>query len=128
MRIKEHPILEFNPDRKVKFTLDRIEMESKEGVPLTSDLVAAGIKVLNGDIFIKLLPGRIIVATGASENMLTFVNNNLPGVFGRGGSVNLLGAYIQRKDIKVFSEAKNRVFNLFPLLKPRSNQLAGIPG
>jgi branched-chain amino acid transport system ATP-binding protein len=36
-----------------------------------------------------------------------------------------LGAYIQRKDIKVVSEAKDRVFNLFPILKSRCNQLAG---
>lgn len=36
-----------------------------------------------------------------------------------------LGAYIQRKDIKVVKEAKERVFNLFPILKSRRNQLAG---
>lgn len=36
-----------------------------------------------------------------------------------------LGAYIQRKNIKVVSEAKDRVFNLFPILKARCNQLAG---
>lgn len=36
-----------------------------------------------------------------------------------------LGAYIQRKDRKVVSEAKDRVFNLFSILKSRCNQLAG---
>ncbi|MHC2994841.1 MAG: ABC transporter ATP-binding protein [Candidatus Atribacteria bacterium] len=36
-----------------------------------------------------------------------------------------LGAYIQRKDIKAVKEAKERVFNLFPILKSRRNQLAG---
>jgi sarcosine oxidase subunit alpha len=47
----------------------------------------------NGDIFIKLLPDRIIVATGASENMLTFVNNDLPGVYGAGAVQTLMNLY-----------------------------------
>ena len=36
-----------------------------------------------------------------------------------------LGAYTHRKDTKVITDAKERVFNLFPILKARRNQLAG---
>ena len=36
-----------------------------------------------------------------------------------------LGAYTHRKDAKVITDAKERVFNLFPILKARRNQLAG---
>jgi hypothetical protein len=46
MRIKEHPILEFNQKEEVKFTLDGKELEGYKGEPIASALVAAGIKVL----------------------------------------------------------------------------------
>ncbi|MEA1939120.1 MAG: ABC transporter ATP-binding protein [Candidatus Caldatribacteriota bacterium] len=36
-----------------------------------------------------------------------------------------LGAYTRRKDIKSVEESKKRVFNLFPILKTRRNQLSG---
>jgi len=36
---------------------------------------------------------RIIVATGASENMLTFPNNDLPGVYGAGAVQTLMNVY-----------------------------------
>ena len=36
-----------------------------------------------------------------------------------------LGAYTHRKDNKVITDTKERVFNLFPILKARRNQLAG---
>jgi branched-chain amino acid transport system ATP-binding protein len=36
-----------------------------------------------------------------------------------------LGAYTHRKDAKVITDAKERVFNLFPILKARRSQLAG---
>jgi len=36
-----------------------------------------------------------------------------------------LGAYTHRKDTEVIANAKERVFNLFPILKARRNQLAG---
>ena len=36
-----------------------------------------------------------------------------------------LGAYTRRKDIKSVKESKERVFNLFPILKARRNQLSG---
>ena len=50
MRIKEHPILEFNQKEKVKFTLDGKKLEGYKGEPIASALVAAGIKVLSRSI------------------------------------------------------------------------------
>ena len=41
MRIKEHPILEFNQKEKVKFTLDGKELEGYKDEPIASALVAA---------------------------------------------------------------------------------------
>jgi len=42
---------------------------------------------------IKIKPKKIIVATGASENMLPFVNNDLPGVYGAGAVQTLMNLY-----------------------------------
>src|SRR5665648_526738 len=36
-----------------------------------------------------------------------------------------LGAYTRRKDMKSVEESKEKVFNLFPILKARRNQLSG---
>ncbi len=43
----------------------------------------------NGE-YIKILPRAIIVATGASEKYLSFVNNDLPGVYGAGAVQTLM--------------------------------------
>ena len=54
------------------------------------------ITVLRGDneeIFDKIYADRIIIATGASENMLPFVNNDLPGVYGAGAVQTLMNLY-----------------------------------
>jgi len=50
MRIKEHPLLEFNQKEKIKFTLDGVELEGYKGEPIASALVATGIKVLSRSI------------------------------------------------------------------------------
>ena len=42
---------------------------------------------------IKVYPKKIIVATGASENMLAFPGNDLPGVVGAGGVQTLMNVY-----------------------------------
>lgn len=47
----------------------------------------------NRDSFEKLQSERIIVATGASENFLTFPNNDLPGVYGAGAVQTLMNVY-----------------------------------
>jgi sarcosine oxidase subunit alpha len=52
--------------------------------------IAQGV---NGDILKKLKAQRIIIATGASENMLPFANNDLPGVYGAGAVQTLMNLY-----------------------------------
>lgn len=46
MRIKKHPILEFDTKRTIKFTFNGKEIEGYEGDTIASALHAAGIKVL----------------------------------------------------------------------------------
>jgi len=48
---------------------------------------------LNGNRLIKVKPKRFIVTTGASENMLPFINNDLPGVYGAGAVQTLMNVY-----------------------------------
>ncbi len=57
------------------------------------DGVLTIVQGVNGDILKKLKADRIIVATGASENMLPFVNNDLPGVYGAGAVQTLMNLY-----------------------------------
>jgi sarcosine oxidase subunit alpha len=57
------------------------------------DEVITIVQGVNGDILKKLKAKRIIVATGASENMLPFVNNDLPGVYGAGAVQTLMNLY-----------------------------------
>ncbi|MCJ7788597.1 MAG: pyridine nucleotide-disulfide oxidoreductase [Candidatus Infernicultor aquiphilus] len=78
MRIKEHPILEFSPGKKVKFTLDRIEMEGYEGEPIASALVAAGVKVLSRSIKYHR-PRGFFCAIGKCSSCLMKVNG-IPNV------------------------------------------------
>ena len=54
------------------------------------------ITVIRGDheeILEKIEADKIIVSTGASENMLPFVNNDLPGVYGAGAVQTLMNLY-----------------------------------
>ena len=57
------------------------------------DEVITIVQGVNGDILRKLKASRIIVAAGASENMLPFVNNDLPGVYGAGAVQTLMNLY-----------------------------------
>ncbi len=41
----------------------------------------------------RVVAKKIIVATGASENMLAFPNNDMPGVYGAGAAQTLMNAY-----------------------------------
>jgi len=45
------------------------------------------------DEFIKIKPKKVIIATGASEKMLAFENNDLPGVYGAGAVQTLMNLY-----------------------------------
>jgi sarcosine oxidase subunit alpha len=49
--------------------------------------------VVQNNRFIKVYPKKIIIATGASENMLAFPGNDLPGVVGAGGVQTLMNVY-----------------------------------
>jgi sarcosine oxidase subunit alpha len=57
------------------------------------DEVITIVQGVKGDILKKLKANRIILATGASENMLPFVNNDLPGVYGAGAVQTLMNLY-----------------------------------
>ncbi len=57
------------------------------------DEVITIVQGVNGDILKKLKADIIIIATGASENMLPFVNNDLPGVYGAGAVQTLMNLY-----------------------------------
>lgn len=57
------------------------------------DEVITIIQGADGNIMKKLKAQRIIVATGASENMLPFTNNDLPGVYGAGAVQTLMNLY-----------------------------------
>ena len=50
MRIKEHPILEFNQKKRIILTIDGKELEGYKDEPGASALVAVGIKVLSRSI------------------------------------------------------------------------------
>jgi len=47
LRIKDHPILNFDYSEKVKFYFEDQELEGVKGEPIASALHAAGIKVLS---------------------------------------------------------------------------------
>lgn len=57
------------------------------------DGVLTVLKGLNGSKLTKVKPHRIIIATGASENMLNILNNDLPGVYGAGAVQTLMNVY-----------------------------------
>ncbi|HEY3314106.1 MAG TPA: (2Fe-2S)-binding protein [Bacillota bacterium] len=46
MRIIDHPILEFNKGRPVRFTFEGRELVGHEGEPIAAALHAAGVRVL----------------------------------------------------------------------------------
>lgn len=51
------------------------------------------ITIEQNDKYIKLKPQRTIVATGASEKVLAFPNNDLPGIYGAGAVQTLMNQY-----------------------------------
>ncbi|MDY0383067.1 MAG: 2Fe-2S iron-sulfur cluster-binding protein, partial [Atribacterota bacterium] len=53
MRIKEHPILNFQPGKKVAFTFEGKRLEGYDNEPIAAALVAAGIKVLSYSLKLK---------------------------------------------------------------------------
>ena len=57
------------------------------------DNVLTVVQGANGDSLMKIKAEKIIIATGASENMLPFLNNDLPGVYGAGAVQTLMNLY-----------------------------------
>ncbi len=47
----------------------------------------------NREKFLKITPQKTIVATGATEDMIRFPNNDMPGVYGAGGVQTLMNVY-----------------------------------
>lgn len=78
MRIKEHPILEFYPGKKIKFILDGKEFEGYEGEPIAAAIVAAGVKVLSRSIKYHRSRG-FFCAIGKCSSCLMKVNG-IPNV------------------------------------------------
>jgi sarcosine oxidase subunit alpha len=59
------------------------------------------ITVEQGDRYLKFAPERLIVATGASEKVLPFANNDLPGVYGAGAAQTLMNVHGVRPGSRV---------------------------
>ena len=51
------------------------------------------LTVLQNDKYLKIQAKAIIVATGASEKVLAFANNDLPGIYGAGAVQTLMNVY-----------------------------------
>lgn len=51
------------------------------------------LTVENGPNFVKIIPKRVIFATGAAEKAMAFENNDLPGVYGAGAVQTLMNVY-----------------------------------
>ncbi|MEM0492785.1 MAG: FAD-dependent oxidoreductase [Candidatus Thermoplasmatota archaeon] len=55
--------------------------------------LVANTRMIDGDQLVDIRCKRVIVATGAMENMLAFPGNDLPGVYGAGGVQTLMNVY-----------------------------------
>ncbi|MCD6420649.1 MAG: FAD-dependent oxidoreductase [Synergistetes bacterium] len=73
----------------------------KDKIEVVSNTTATGyyqddgvVTAMTGeDVYMKIKSERVIIATGASERMLTFPNNDLPGVYGAGAVQTLMNVY-----------------------------------
>lgn len=78
------------------------EIEQSNSIEVWNQATATGyyedgvltvLEGLNGNKLLKVKPRCMIIATGASENMLPFINNDLPGVYGAGAVQTLMNVY-----------------------------------
>ncbi|NLS45166.1 MAG: FAD-dependent oxidoreductase [Firmicutes bacterium] len=80
-----------------KLLSDEVTKDSSVTVMSDSQVVGFypdGTLAIEKDDCLKLLkPQRVICATGASERMLPFPNNDLPGVYGAGAAQTLMNLY-----------------------------------
>ncbi|MBS3739904.1 FAD-dependent oxidoreductase [Candidatus Bipolaricaulota bacterium] len=65
-------------------------MTSTSSVGIYEDTVGV---YKNMSHFQKINPRKTIIATGATEDMITFPNNDLPGIYGAGGVQTLMNVY-----------------------------------
>lgn len=78
--------------------LDEINKYEKN-IEIITDSTVLGLyedgvlTVLNKDKYIKVKAKAIIIATGASEKVLGFPNNDLPGIYGAGAVQTLMNVY-----------------------------------
>jgi len=75
------------------------KIESNDKIKVLTEATAQGyyedkvITVSYQEQFQKIKPKKVIIATGASEKMLAFENNDLPGVYGAGAVQTLMNLY-----------------------------------
>lgn len=73
MRIEQHPILQFQKGKKLKFTFNGEEIEGFEGETIAAALHAAGVKVLGRSLFLHR-PRGFYCAIGNCSSCLMTVN------------------------------------------------------
>jgi predicted molibdopterin-dependent oxidoreductase YjgC len=73
VRIEQHPIIEFNKGKKVRFTFDGKEYEGFEDEPIAAALHAAGVRVL-GHSHKMGRPRGFYCAIGNCSSCLMVVN------------------------------------------------------
>jgi sarcosine oxidase, subunit alpha len=75
------------------------EVHAAKGVTVWEDAAALGhypdgvLTIRHRGEFRTVLPGKLIVATGAAEKSLVFPNNDLPGIYGAGAVQTLMNVY-----------------------------------
>lgn len=81
-----------------KILLNEIE-KYKENIKIYDNTTALGmyedgvVTFSRNEKYIKVKPKAIIIATGASEKVLAFPNNDLPGIYGAGAVQTLMNVY-----------------------------------
>ncbi|MBN2032150.1 MAG: FAD-dependent oxidoreductase [Deltaproteobacteria bacterium] len=79
--------------------LDSVEVWlSTTAVGVFSDRV---VGVVKGNIYRKVKPQRLLIATGAREKMLSFPGNTLPGVYGAGAFQTLVNRDLVRSSDRI---------------------------
>lgn len=73
MRIEQHPILQFQNGKKLKFTFNGEEVEGIEGDTIAAALHAAGVRVLGRSLFLHR-PRGFYCAIGNCSSCLMTVN------------------------------------------------------
>lgn len=72
-------------------TFENVEIMKNAGILAVYE---DGVVTVNHNgAYLKIKPERIIVATGAAEKALPFVNNDLPGIYGAGAVQTLMNLY-----------------------------------